>query len=87
MHPLKEQGTTLDKPYVCVRVRRSGNRLTLEGNIGIAKPDTYFADLPANFEVLSGEGEVIKPMGRFRISTQTVDPYHLLIDWHSGDQS
>jgi len=39
--------------------------------------------LEVDVQVLA-DGEVVEATGRFFITTETLDPYHLLIDDHQG---
>lgn len=45
--------------------------------------DVELVALPSDVQVLA-DGEVVEATGRFFITTETLDPYHLLIDDHQG---
>jgi hypothetical protein len=71
----------LEKPYAAVKVERKGKRLVvIPGSICLVKPGTEFAVL-YDHKVVSEDGETLQPSGVFYISTETFDPYHLVIDW------
>lgn len=50
------------------------------GEISIVRSDAVVAELPRDCSVVNDVGKEIKPMGNFLITTETIDPYHLVID-------
>lgn len=42
--------------------------------------DTLMTDLPDNFQIVDAEGDEISPTGRFIMTAETMDPYHLVVD-------
>ncbi len=80
-HAVPEERPT--KPWACVSVKLVGkNRLSVvPGSVGIIKTDTTWALLPENVIVEDDEEKI---EGSFAISTETVDPYHVLIDLTDG---
>ncbi|WP_155973564.1 hypothetical protein [Paenibacillus sp. Leaf72] len=73
----------LGKLYAAVKVERKGFNLhIIQSGVCMSKPNTLFADLPKEFNIFSIDGKIIEPTGRFMISTETIDPYHIIVDWH-----
>jgi len=68
---------------VVVEVEKKRAPCTLrvqDGSICILKSDAIMAPLPDGVVVRSADGKPIKPTGRFFVSTESFDPYHLLTD-------
>jgi hypothetical protein len=81
MHFLKNPiPVRLNKSVVCVPVDREGKKLVVSGGIDLARPDTVWAALPEDMKILSESGEEIKPSGRFLVTVESIDPYHLVTD-------
>ena len=92
-HPLDlyskqiSHGRRLEKPLLTVKVERFGYTkasLTLATTAeppSLARGDAVFVPLPKEIKVISQDGEPITPTWKFWISTETFDPFHLLIDW------
>lgn len=83
----KTRHVRLPGPRAAVRVRvERRNPLVLrvdpdpEDPIGIIGAMESTAYLPDDATVLSPDGEVIQPTGKFVVSLGTLDPYHALID-------
>ena len=78
------RGKRIGKPWACVMVRvertRSPCRLRVEGGVHIMKPDAIIAPLPEGTVVLSTEGEICEPTGRFYVTVESFDPIHMLVD-------
>lgn len=71
----------LDSPRICVTAKRVGNRLVIvPDSIGILRADTPLFWLDEKFEVVSEDGQPVKPTGRFAVTAQTIDPYHVVTD-------
>lgn len=74
----------LDGPRVAVIVKWTSRRqsaLVLVGSdVGVAKDGVRIAELPKKIRVLDPDGEPVAASGRFFVTTETVDPYHLLLD-------
>lgn len=83
MHPASGSYTfTIDKPYAAVKVERKGKTLKLlPGEVFIAKEDTRYTELPKEYKLLTPDGEEIVPHGKFLISTETLDPFHIVLDY------
>ena len=64
----------------CVTVKRDGDRLVVQEGIGFVEYDAVFAELPSRISVVDKDGEEIKATGRFLVSTETFDPFHVLVD-------
>lgn len=50
------------------------------GEISIVRSDAVVAELPRDYAIVNDVGEEVKPMGNFLITTETIDPYHFVID-------
>ena len=86
MHPLKHPRIIhVDKIRICVPVKRQGRKLTRDGNIAFSRTDTLWAELPLNYKVLTESGEEVKPSGKFLITVESIDPYHLVTDYHENN--
>ena len=71
------------RPYAAVRVERTGGRpavLTVVGPVRFVTLGTLLLELPAEVRVVDGEGAPVAPSGRYYITQDTCDPYHLLVD-------
>jgi hypothetical protein len=81
MHFLKNPiPVRLNKPLLCVTVERKGKTLAIDGGVELARADTVWAALPEDMKILSESGEEIKPSGRFLVTVESIDPYHLVTD-------
>jgi len=49
--------------------------------LGFSKEGSLFMPLPKDVVVTSLEGDPIFPCWGFWISLETIDPFHLLMDW------
>ena len=96
MHFLRKSevyGRTLGKPRACVTVKVEKDRLVLvepeddKPNIGIAKMDTQWSEVPERIKVVGPDGKVIKPSKgkKFYVSIETFDPFHLVMEAGDGD--
>jgi hypothetical protein len=68
---------------VIVRVERGTKRLVLRkgaDNILLLAGGTRMAWLPDGWSVVSPDGEVIRAVGRFAVTLETIDPYHAVTD-------
>ncbi|KJD42797.1 hypothetical protein [Paenibacillus terrae] len=83
MHPLQGHfSKSLHKPYAAVQVKREGKKLIIvPETVFISRADTMYITLPAEYQVISQDGDVISASGLFMISSETFDPYHVLIDY------
>lgn len=71
----------IGKIYCAVKVKFKSNKLYVEdGGISVVKPDTKIAELPTKFKVYNSENEEVQPSGKFYISVETINPFHLLMD-------
>lgn len=81
MHPLKHPKIVeINQTRICVPVKRKGKTLLRDGTFTFAKPDTLWAELPKNFKVMD-KGIEIPASGKFLITVNTIDPYHLITDY------
>lgn len=88
MHPLSLKKykplltMELKTPFVSVTGEVKKKVITIEdSSINIAKPGTKFAKLPTDFKVVDSNGDEIPTTGSYYISTETIDPHHLIIDY------
>jgi hypothetical protein len=85
MHPIKHPKTiNLNTVRACVSVEREGKELISAGNVQFARADTVWTELPDDYKVVNEDGEEIKPSGKFLISVESIDPYHLVTDFVSN---
>lgn len=70
----------LGRQWAAVTVRVEKGALIVQPEISVIKPETLVFPLPDRVLVKGPDGKVIKPSGRFMITTETFDPYHLLLD-------
>lgn len=75
----------LSKDRACVTIekikgRKHNQYRLLMGveHIGILPAGTKMIDFEGN--LFDDEGNEIKPEGRFEVTAETIDPYHLLVD-------
>lgn len=71
----------LHKPRAAVKVQAKSAGLWLQPGIVVARADALFVELPSRIQVVDLEGEVIEPSDgeRFLVSTETIDPFHLVV--------
>lgn len=50
----------------------------------LPKPGTLLMKCP--YEVVGPDGEKIEPVGRFVMTAETIDQYHMVTDWFVGQQ-
>lgn len=80
------------KPYACVKVQtvRVGRKVQLqivpENSIFVMKVDTGLRQLPKDIPIVGPDGEVCAASGEFFVTTETFDPYHLVIDALDGNR-
>ena len=73
----------INKNRAAVQVKRVGrtNRFrVVEGSLCMIKQGELVSNLPDDWKIVDDNGEEIKPTGRFLISAETIDPYHLVVD-------
>lgn len=77
----------LEQQRACVKIQKISNRIGGKGkyrllkgidSIGLMKEGTILTDFEG--KLYDEDDNEIKPTGRFMISVETIDPYHLLID-------
>lgn len=84
-------GSSVQQPIACVtcRLEKIGGKEVLrlvdtEDVIGILKVGSLVAPLPDRVSLLPAEDDVpIVAEHRFWVSTETIDPYHVVIDTDS----
>ena len=73
----------INKNRAAVQVKRVGrtNRFrVVEGSLCMINQGEVVSNLPDDWKIVDDNGEEIKPTGRFIISAETIDPYHLVVD-------
>lgn len=74
----------IGKRRACVKVKKikKGKNYFLEVQDGIHAigSRTEVHDLPKNIKVVDKNGQELRPTGRFVLTSETIDPYHLLAD-------
>ncbi len=78
------------RPYGAVKVELVKHRpptlRVVPGSICLVKASVYLALLPESVIVVDDADEQIPASGKFYISTESIDPYHLLIDALDGNR-
>lgn len=65
----------------CVTVRYENETLCVHNDvIGVTNDDAEFVELPERISVIDGRGRRIKAVGKFLVSTETFNPFHLVVD-------
>ena len=82
----QHHGVVVKRPHACVKVELV-NKTTLRVLPGVAliKPGTYVQLVPEKINVIDGSSGEISASGRFYVTSETIDPYHLLIDVLDGN--
>ena len=75
-YPLKQKRVAVEVR----RINRSNKFQVVPDKICMLKEGTLVSELPSNFKVVDEAGNEIKALGRFLISVETIDPYHLVTD-------
>ena len=80
-----ERPFSLSKDWACVTVEKIPGRkhnqykiLTGAKNVGIVQKGTKVIEFKGN--IFDDEGNEVKPEGKFLMTAETIDPYHLLLD-------
>ena len=74
---------SVQRPWaaVSVEVLKGGKILQVKtGSICVIKSDAMIVPLPKTIRVVSDEGEESTPTWGFWVTTETFDPWHLLLD-------
>lgn len=82
MHPLQSPASMeIGKPYAAVRAERVGKLLmVIPGTVEILRADTKIAQVPDKLSIVDANKNPIMPSGRFYMTTETIDPYHMVLD-------
>ena len=79
------QTFTLGKDRVAVKVKRCDNRKhvyqVVAGTVCVVPSGTSVFELPDNYQIISDDNEQIQPSRMFVMTADTIDPYHLVIDY------
>lgn len=74
----------LDHPRVGVLVKRSGRKdyqiVPGEDSVAVYKAGLSIKELEPGERILSPDGEPVTATGRFFLSCETIDPFHLVFD-------
>lgn len=72
----------LRKPHACVTVQVAGKKTlkAIAGSINILRDDAQLVALPSDVSVVDEQGNAIKPSRGFYVTTETFDPFHVLVD-------
>jgi len=80
---IHEQGLPKERAAVQVEVRRGRGKsatLTTMPGVHIVPAGTRMTLLPEWVEVVNSKGAKIEATGRFYVTVESLDPYHLLVD-------
>ena len=68
-----------------VQVLKGGKTLQVEADsICIVKADALVMSLPKGVRLVDADGDEILPTWGFWVTTESLDPYHLLLDFDSS---
>lgn len=77
----------LPSARACVKVRvkkgkgKSVDLVLIPGSgIGILPEGTLMTSLPDYVRVVTPDGEVLQPTGKFYATVETIDPFHAVVD-------
>lgn len=75
------------RPYACVKVELvDKTTLRVLPEIFVMRTGSYVRALPEKIAVVDGDGEKLCPSGQFYVTSESIDPYHLLIDAIDGNR-
>jgi len=84
MHFLKKKevfgAAAIARRRACVTVRYEDGKLLVQDGIAVTKLDAIFVELPERIVVIDSAGKKVKATGKFLVSTETFNPYHLVVD-------
>ncbi len=90
MHFMKNiRGRAIGKPHMAVVVQyeKAGRKLVLTDKPPVVlQLDALVAPLPRNVVVVDRQRKRVNASGQFYVTTETFDPYHLLIDTRQRGQ-
>ena len=77
---------TLEAVRAAVLVKETKKNIyeIVEGSIRLIGPDTKVYEVPPKWKILSPDGDIIQPAGKFLMTVETIGQYHLLIEEKSG---
>jgi len=85
MHPLNNPRViSLGTTRAAVPVTRKGKTFAVDGPVTVARADTNWAELPAAFKVVGKDGQEIPASGKFLITVNSIDPFHLITDYNEN---
>lgn len=71
----------LSHSRVCVKVKRNKHKLELcDDGLYMLPAETILCPLPENDIIVDRDGLELNASGRFYITAETIDPYHLAVD-------
>ena len=75
------------RPYACVKVKLLGKTtLRVFPGVFFVKTGSYVRVLPEKIAVVDEAGETVPASGQFYVTSESIDPYHLLIDAIDGNR-
>jgi uncharacterized SAM-binding protein YcdF (DUF218 family) len=75
------------RPYACVKVELGGKTtLRVLPGVFFVKAGSYVRALPEKIVVVDEAGETVTASGQFYVTSESIDPYHLLIDAIDGNR-
>lgn len=85
MHPINKKNVQviqITKPMMAVIIEvQKSHLVVLKTTPKICEEGTAFAKVPDYLSVVDENGDTLSPLSGFWISTTTVNPFHLLIDY------
>jgi hypothetical protein len=84
LHFLKKKeifkAAPIERRRACVTARYEDGKLWIQDGIGVTKTDAIFVELPERIAVVGSDGKRIKATGKFFVSVETFNPFHLVVD-------
>lgn len=73
----------LDQERVAVKVRKVGPKRyeVVPDSLCVIQASSKMFHVPEEWEIVTADGDRISPTGRFLMSVETIDPYHLITDF------
>ncbi len=73
----------IEKDRAAVKVQRVGKSKLyriVPDSLCVMKQGTLVSNLPDDYKIIDENGEELNATGEFMISSETIDPYHLVVD-------
>lgn len=79
--------SVVQRPYACVKVEMVGKTtLRVLPGVFFIKTGSYVRAVPEKISVVDEDGKKIQASGQFYVSSESIDPYHLLLDAIDGNR-